>query len=137
MQRTDFIKSLYDKVHRDTKKAISQYKQFVVKASNYVSDGLSHEECVELLILDGLNREAAKKYVNMAEDTAHESCLDITSGSHEYSFTFEDSNGKLWASNELGRTVRACNDGEAWMKVEKILDEEDLDAEIIVSVNRI
>jgi hypothetical protein len=58
--------------------------------------------------------------------------------SNEYSFKFEDSEGKIWSSYDIGKTVYASNETEAGEKAEEILlAETNLQPERIFSINRI
>lgn len=134
IQRNDFIKSLYEKMHKETADAYKEHRKNAMRASAYLQDGLSPSECVELLILDGLTREASSKYVDMAEDQN----VVEDEGQYTYSFTFEDTHGRIWNSHEIGRVVTANNDEDAWMKAESFLsDDNEYESESILSVDKI
>lgn len=134
LQRNDFVKSLYEKIHRNAVDAYKEHRKNAMKASSYLRDGLSPSECVELLILDGLTREASMKYVDMAED-AYE---PEEAGRYTYSFTFEDTHGRIWNSHEIGKIITADNDEDAWIKAEAFLgDDSQYESELIVSVDKI
>lgn len=133
-QRIDFVDNLYSNLRKTTREAIDTQKKLASKASVYVNDGLEDDECVELLILDGLSREAASSYVSMVKD--NEFCND--DGLYEYSFTFEDSFGKLVSSHEINKIIKASNDQDAMIKAEEFMsDDVDYDMENIISVNRL
>ena len=134
-QRDDFITSLYSGLKKETANALKQHKKYASMAFSYVNDGLDNDEVVELLILDGLSREAASKYVNMAEDNRVE---DNDCGLNTYSFTYETSSGKLINSMEYGKVIKAGTDESAWEKAEELINNDmDLEAESIISINRI
>ncbi len=130
--RLSFVESLYKELRHQTQSAIDDHNKMIVKASIYIEDGLSDSECRELLVIDGLKREAAESYIQLAK-----SKIPVTSG-HEYSFQFEDVYGKLWSSYDVGRTVYASSDQEAWEKAETvILEDPSIEPDKIVSVDRI
>ena len=134
MQRVTFVESLYNSLKKQTAKAIDDHQKLIAKAKAYLNDGLDESECVEMLIIDGLNREAASGYVNLAR-TGNS---DSEEGLYEYSFQFEDVYGKVWSSHDIGKTVRASTEDEAILKVEETLSSDtDLEADKIISVNRI
>lgn len=135
VQRTDFVKNLYENLRKNTKEAIDLHKKLTVKASSYLKDGLDPDECIELMILDGISREAASKYVEMAHDS---NAQDEDEGLYDYSFVFEDSFGKLVSSHEIDKMIKAASDQEAWQKAEEFVsDDTEYEAEKIVSVERI
>jgi hypothetical protein len=135
-QRNDFVKVLYDNLRKQTKSAIDEHTRFASRAISYIDDGLEPREVIELLILDGAPREAALRYVAMAEDRSSE--LSDTDGLHEYAFTFEDSYGKIWSSCEIRRTIKASCDEEAMQKAEEFLsDDMEYEIEKIISVERL
>jgi len=113
---------------------MQEHDKFVIKASSYIDDGLSDSECIEMLIIDGASRESAEGYVNIAKKDTVENDENM----HEYSFQFEDSYGKVWSSHDIGRTVRAYSDEDAWDKAEEIIsDDTDIEADKIIGINRI
>jgi hypothetical protein len=135
VQRTDFVKNLYESLRKNTREAIVQHNKLTRKASIYLSDGLDPSECTELMILDGISREAASNYVKMAQDSNIDEDAD---GLYDYSFTFEDSFGKLVSSHEINKIIKASNDQDAWNKAEEFLNDDiECEAEKIGSVERI
>ena len=133
VQRTDFVKNLYEGLRKSTREAENQHKKLTYMASSYLSDGLEPEECVELLVIDGISRDASINYVRMAQDNM----VDDGDGLHEYSFVFEDSFGKMVSSHEINKMIKASSDQEAWEKAEEFLsDDTDFEIEKILSVSR-
>jgi hypothetical protein len=134
MQRADFVESLHNSLRKQAKQAINDHSRFVALADEYVKDGLEDSECIELLMIDGISKEAAEGYVTMAKN---ENVVEDSQGS-EYSFQFEDSYGKIWSSFDLSKTVHASSDEEAWSKAAEIIDgQSNIESERIISVNRI
>lgn len=134
-QRTDFVDSLYKNLKQKAKAAVIQHNRLSTMASAYLTDGLDPQECVELLIIEeDISRDAANAYVNMAQ--AEHSVAGIEGG--EYSFQFEDIHGKVWSSHDIGITVRASSDDEAWEKAEELIFTNlSVDPDKVVSVDRI
>jgi len=133
MQRATFVESLHNSLKRQASKAIAEHKRFVALAGTYVEDGLDEKECVELLMIDGLSREAAESYILMAQSSKEE-----TNDLAEYSFQFEDGRGTILSSYDIGKNIRASNDDDAWTKAEEILNNEsDMDGQKLLSVSRI
>lgn len=134
-QRADFVDSLYKNLKQKAKAAIVQHNKNSLMASAYLNDGLDPEECVELLIIEGdISREAANAYVNMAQS---ERSVNNEDG-NEYSFQFEDIHGKLWSSHDIGITVHASSDDEAWEKAEEVIFTNlVVDPDKVISVDRI
>ena len=133
-QRTDFVDSLYLELKKQTASAIQDHQRLVSTAQEYLADGLDDNECIELLVIDGLTRNAASNYLNMVK--SQNSSLEQLP---EYTFQFEDVYGKRYSSYDIGKTVRAASEEEAIGEAERLLsgeaDEFELDK--IVSVTRI
>jgi hypothetical protein len=139
IQRTTFIESLYNNLKKQAAKAEVEHEKFRVLVSSYLTDGLEEAECVELLMIDGLSRDTAESYTAMAMSlgTGKESD-DSSEGLYEYSFQFEDVHGIVYSSFDIGKTVKASSNNEAWTKAEDALSIEDtLEFDKILSVNRI
>jgi len=133
IQRVTFVESLYNSLKKQAAEAIGEQGKFVVLASSYRKDGLEDSECIELLMIDGLSREAAESYVSMIDTGVPE-----VGGGFEYSFQFEDADGKRWSSYDINKTVRAATEDEAWGRAEDIIDKGQLtDPGKIISVTRI
>lgn len=135
IQRVDFVDSLYKSLKQKAQQAQASQQRWLKMASVYLDDGMEISECVELLEIDGLSREAAQGYANMAMENR-----DVgADGEHEYTFQFEDSFGRVWNSADLGRIVRASTDDDAWRKAEDIVfsDVYECDPEKLISVNRV
>lgn len=133
-QRTTFVENLYSSLRQQAAKALVEQRNFIVIASSYLEDGLEESECVELLMIDGLPREAAEGIVDMAIDGRDNYSLDLP----EYSFQFEDSQGKIWSSYDINKTVTASNDEDAWEQAEIFIDEQsDLEGQKVISVTRV
>jgi len=118
IQRATFVESLHNSLNKQTAKAISEHKKYAKIAESYMNDGLDESECVELLVIDGINREAAESYVAMVKESNLDQ--DIHSGI-EYSFQFDD-NGLLMSSYDIGKTIIASSEDEAWTKAEEVLN---------------
>lgn len=132
--RLAFIENLYKELRLQTKCAMEERNNMVVKAGLYLDDGASEEECAELLIIDGLSRETAESYVCMAQQHLFENAEDQS----EYSFQFKDNYGKLWSSYDLNKTIYASSNEEAWLKAEEmIFSDPSIEPERIVSIDRI
>lgn len=131
-QRSDFVNTLYANLRKKTKETLIASNKFAARANSYLQDGLEPEECVELLILDGLSREASIRYVDMAQEQGQ-----LEDDSYEYGFTFEDSTGRIWSSNDIKKVVTASSDEEAWNKIEDLLNSDDkYEVEKILTVER-
>ena len=132
-QRVDFVESLHNSLKKQAVKAIAEHKRFIALASSYVEDGLEESECVELLMIDGLSREASESYTAMvmSKETEQESPT-------EYSFQFEDIYGTRFSSYDIGKIIHAATDEEAWAKAEEIIEEETtIEPQKILSVTRV
>ena len=135
-QRTLFVDSLYSTLKKEAKKVESEYNKYAETANDYLSSGLSEAESVELLIVDGLDREAALGYVAMANDMGTQSS-DNTDGS-EYSFVFEDTFGNIFSSYDIDHTVVASSHTDAWQKAGELIgDDTDFEIKNIISVDKI
>lgn len=133
VQRVTFVESLYSSLKKQATKAIAEHQKFIKLASSYVEDGLEDKECVELLMIDGLKREAAEGYVSMVKSNKEETPDNL----FEYSFQFEDESG-IMSSYDIGKIVRAANDDDAWTKAEELLyNEAGIENHKVLSVSRI
>ena len=132
-QKVIFIEKLRNSLKRQEAKALGEYKKLRKLAASYINDGLSEKECVELLMIDGLTREASESYTSMAMSKKNEDAAN------EYSFRFEDAYGKVWSSYDIGKVIFASSEKEAWEKAGEFLDDEGahLEPEKIVSVDPI
>ena len=131
IQRTTFVDSLHNSLRKQAIKAINDQKKFLVLATSYIEDGLEEQECVELLMIDGLPREASESYVSTVLGNKEEELFN------NYSFQFEDGYGKVWSSYDIGKGVMASNDDEAWEKAELLMStDEFIESNKILSVNR-
>jgi len=133
IQRVTFVESLHRSLKKQASKAIVEQKKFISLANSYIEDGLEENECIELLMIDGLSREAAESYTAMSLNKEAEK-----DNLNEYSFQFEDEYGRIISSYDIGHIVRASNDSDAWIKTEELLDSKsNLEYQKILSVNRI
>lgn len=132
LQRSDFIDNLYKSLHKKTHEALASRQKWVKMARQYIDDGMEREECIELLQIDGLSKEAAGAYIDMAVE-------NIEKDSSEYSFQFEDSFGRVWSSSDIGKFIKAASDEEAWSKSEELIfsEAEEYNPEKLISVNKI
>lgn len=129
-QRVTFIESLHSSLKKQASKVLAEHKRFVTIAKAYLDDGLEESECAELLMIDGISRETAESYTAMASNDVSDN-----SGLCEYSYRFEDGFGKAVSSYDIGKTIRASSDEEAWIKAEESLD--DVEFQKILSINRV
>jgi len=133
LRRVSFVDNLYKQLRQQTKSALEDHDRLMVKANLYLEDGLSESECSELLIIDGISRESAESYVQLAKSNA-----PLSDGKYEYSFNFEDTYGKVWSSYDVNHAIYASNDEDAWERAEGFMVlNESVEAERIVSVNRV
>lgn len=109
IQRATFVESLHNSLRKQAALAIVEQKKFIVLAKSYVEDGLEEKECVELLMIDGLSRDAAEGYVSMALSNKEASA----DNNGEYSFKFEDDSGRTLCSYDIGKTIHASKIGRA------------------------
>jgi len=116
IQRATFIEGLHNSLKKQASQAIKEQTKFITLASSYIEDGLEESECIELLMIDGLSREAAESYASMAQ-TEEESKDKL----NEYSFQFEDAYGKVYSSYDIGETVRALDEDLAVEKADELL----------------
>lgn len=134
IQRIDFVETLYRTLNQQTKKVLAEKGIWMQRASQYVDDGMDKSECIELLIIDGLSKEAATGYVEAAFDNVVEEDID----GDTYSFQFEDVYGKIWTSNDIGKVVVASSEDTAWEKAEAFLFSEngEYEPERLISVHK-
>ena len=133
-QRTLFVDSLYSHLKKEAKSIKLEYNKYASLASEYITSGLSESESVELLIVDGLDRDAAMSYITMAQDMGGEDNEEDT----EFSFVFEDSYGNVFSSYDIDRTIFASTREEAWKKAYSLTGDDSED-EIcnILSINKV
>lgn len=131
VQRVTFVESLHNSLKKQATKAIADHQRFIVLASSYVEDGLEEKECVELLMIDGLSREASESYVSMVQSNKEEHPDSLM----EYSFQFEDRSGSVLSSYDIGKIIRASDDEDAWIRAEELLS--DMESQKLLSVSRI
>ena len=132
-QKAIFIENLRKNLKRQDAKCLSDYNRFKKLASSYLSDGLSESECIELLMIDGLSREASESYTSLVMAN------NQTNKSDEYSFRFEDVYGKVWSSYDIGKVIKASSVNDARAKAEEFLNDEGsyLESEQIISIDPI
>jgi len=130
-----FVESLYKQLRKDASKATQSRDKMIAKANNYLEDGATESECVELLIIDGIGRQSAESYVQLAKNNSKSHLGDDSS---EYNFQFEDIYGKLWSSYDIHKVVYASNDRDAWELAEELIfSDPSIEPERVVSVDRI
>lgn len=135
VQRTDFVESLYNGLRKKTLTALNNHEKLISMATSFLGDGLEPQECEELLMIDaGISREAAQGYVHLArKDEIDEDA--VVEGSHEYSFQFEDENGTILSSYDIGRVIKASSEEDAWEKAEGLLQH--IEAAELIKVTKI
>jgi len=137
MQRATFIEGLHNSLRKQASQAMEEQQKFISLASSYIRDGLEEDECVELLMIDGLSRESAESYASMVL-SEEETLADNLDDSDEYSFQFEDLSGNVWSSYDIGQSIRASSESEAMEKADKLLyASEDIEQNKVLSVNKV
>jgi hypothetical protein len=133
-QRTLFVDSLYAHLKKEAEKVKTEYNKFANTARDYVESGLSDSEAAELLVVDGLDRDAALSYVAMAKEMG-----DSSEGEEqEFSFVFEDIYGNVFSSHDIERTITASSDKEAFQKACSLIgDDNDYEIQSILSVEKV
>jgi len=131
IRQATFIEGLSASLRRATK-VVTDNQRFVALAKSYKEDGLDEGECIELLMIDGLSREAAESCLVVAENDIEE-----TQNGDEYSFQFEDAEGRVWSSFDINRTVTASSEEEAFSKAEGSFSEPEDEGIKVLSVSRI
>jgi hypothetical protein len=133
-QRTLFVDSLYNHLKTEAEKVKVEYNKYATTASEYIASGLSELEVVELLIVDGLDRDAAKSYISLAQDMGGGSDEE----DQEFSFVFEDTYGNVFSSYDVNETIIASSKEEAWKKAFSLIgDDVDYEIQSILSVSKI
>ena len=123
MQRVSFVESLHNSLKKQAEEAVVDQHKFITLASSYIGDGLGEGECIELLMIDGLSREASESYTSLAVSGVEDSSLE--DNLPEYSFQFEDAYGKIWSSYDIGKTVRACDETSAIEKADDLISSQE------------
>ena len=131
MQRTTFVESLHNSLKKQTSVVLSERKKFITLAKSYIEDGLDDSECIELMMIDGLDRESSESYLSMARVDSEDNLND------EYSFQFEDNSGEMLCSFDIGRTIIASSDDEAWGMAEDILVSCNMPGSKVINVHKI
>ena len=131
IRQATFIEGLSASLRRAAK-VVTDNQRFVALAKSYKEDGLDEGECIELLMIDGLSREAAESCLVVAENDIEE-----TQNGDEYSFQFEDAEGRVWSSFDINRTVTASSEEEAFSKAEGSFSEPEDEGIKVLSVSRI
>lgn len=137
ISRIAFVDKLYKELNKETKEAVASYKDSIKKAQVYLNDGLTESECAELLVIDGIKRESAEAYVKIASNESFEEESELS----EYSFQFEDTQGRIWTSYDLGEdnnTIFASSKKDAWRKASKVIfEKQDFEAERLISIDKV
>jgi len=133
IQRVSFVESLHASLQKQSSKVLEDHERLTTIDKSYVEDGLNESESIELLMIDGLSREAAENYISLAS-CEHEESKDL----FEYSFQFEDDYGRIWSSYDINKTVRASNDEEALKMAQELSDPDvDIYPSKIISIDRV
>ena len=120
-------------MQKQSVKVLKDHERLITIAKSYVNDGLNESESIELLMIDGISREAAENYISLA--TCEE---EDSNDTFEYSFQFEDDYGRIWSSYDINKTVRASSDAEAIKKAQEVFDPDvDIYPSKIISIDRI
>lgn len=160
-QRTYFVNNLYNEMKKQDQKTKVEFEKFASLAEEYISDGLSEDEAIELLLVDGITREAANSYLDMAKDNLQEDIsnkanngfysekenleedynskfMDEEDNANQYSFIFEDSYGNVFSSYDIDEIITANCKKEAFKIASSFIgDENPYEIEKIISVEKI
>jgi hypothetical protein len=129
VQRALFLSELRGELEKTAKDV--RKDELVLTAERYLEEGFSAPETTELLVADGFD-------VDMAE-----SCMESISTSPEpivnegnnWGFEVEDSYGRITSNRDLGITITASSEEEAWAQAEASLSNNSL--ENLVQVFRV
>jgi hypothetical protein len=133
-QRTLFVDSLYAHLKKEAEKVKIEYNKFASTAREYIESGLSESEAVELLVVDGLDRDAALGYISMAKEMGGSEDGE----DKEFSFVFEDIYGNVFSSHDINRTITASSNKEAFQIACSLIgDDNDYEIQSILSVERV
>jgi len=130
-QRTLFVDSLYTHLKKEAEKVKVEYNKYASLAHDYIESGLDDQEVTELLIVDGLDRDAAQGYISMAKDNWADDESD-----QEFSFVFEDIYGNVFSSHDIGKTILASSKEEAIKKASLLVgDDNEYEIQSIITVD--
>jgi len=133
-QRTLFVDALYTHLKKEAEKVQDEYNKYASSAREYVTSGLSDSEAIELLIVDGVDREAAQSYITMAKEMG----VSTEDEDIEFSFVFEDVYGNVFTSHDINKTVFASSNSEAFQKACTLIgDDNEYEIQSILSVERV
>ena len=131
-----FVESLHESLKKTAVNAAENQSKYLDLAASYIEDGLEDSECIELLMVDGLSKEASESYLMEARNQreAEEEEVD----GFEYRFQFEDDRGNVWSSYDIGIVLHAASEADAREKAEQLLGKrDDFEMERLISVSRI
>ena len=133
-QKTLFVDSLYAHLKKEAEKVKTEYTKYASTAREYLESGLSDLEAAELMIVDGLDRDAALGYIAMAKDVG-----GCDSGEdEEFSFVFEDTYGNIYSSHDINITITASNETDAFIQASSLIgDDNEYEIQNILSVDRV
>ena len=121
--------------NKEAEKVKVEYNQYASTASSYMRSGLSESEAVELLIVDGLDRDAANSYITMAKDIGDVNI--VNEEEQEFSFVFEDSYGNVFTSHDIDKTIVASSEPEAFKKACALIgDDNQYEIRSIISIEK-
>jgi hypothetical protein len=133
-QRTLFVDSLYAHLKKEAEKVKVEYKKHASTARDYIESGLSDSEAAELMVVDGLDRDAAFSYIAMAKEMGGSS----NGEEREFSFVFEDIYGNVFSSHDISKTITASSNQEAFQKACTLIgDDNDYEIQSILSVEQV
>jgi hypothetical protein len=136
-QRTLFVDSLYAHLKKEAEAVKKQYNKIASTARDYLESGLSDSEVAELLVVDGLDREAAMSYIEMVKEAGD---FESEEGeeNQEFSFVFEDVYGNVFSSYDIDKIVTASSEKDAFQKACSLIgDDNYYEIQSILSVERI
>lgn len=158
-QRTYFVNRLYNEMKKQDQKVKGEFEKLASLAKEYIADGLSEKEAIELLVVDGICREAASSYLEMAKDNIQDEISkkagsdyynndldeEYSSGlmdgeeiGNHYSFIFQDSYGNTFSSYDIDEVITANSKKEALKIASSFIgDENPYEIEKIISIEKI
>ena len=132
IQRSIFSDSLFRELEIMERSAESRNADLVGKAQQYGIDGLTPDEIVDMLIVDGFPPELCRDYVEMGRTASAES---ETEG--EWDFLYEDAHGRIWRGSQLGMTVAGASREEAMSAAKALVTSGDIQLERVIDAERI
>jgi len=130
IQRSIFADSLFKELETMEKSAESRNATLAARALQYCDEGLTSDEVVDMLILDGFPSELSRNYVEMEKEASADPEM-------RWDFLYEDANGRIWRGSQLGFTVAGANRDEAIAAARDLVVSDDIRLERIIDAEQI